>query len=92
VSVRDQSSTAKVEARQKADPAIPGHVGAPIPGAVSTLSVELGEEVKKGDRLLVMEAMKMQSTIYAPIGGKIAQKLVNAGDKVESKDLLLVIE
>jgi pyruvate carboxylase len=92
VSVRDQGSQAKVEARQKADPAMPGHVGAPIPGAVSSLSVELGEEVKKGDRLLVMEAMKMQSTIYAPIGGRIAQKLVNAGDKVESKDLLLVIE
>jgi pyruvate carboxylase len=92
VTVRDQSTQAKVEARRKADPAIPGHVGAPIPGAVSSISVELGEEVQKGDRLLVMEAMKMQSTIYAPIGGKIAQKLVNAGDKVESKDLLLVIE
>jgi pyruvate carboxylase len=92
VSVRDQSTTAKVEARPKADPAKPGQVGAPIPGAVSSLSVELGEEVQKGARLLVMEAMKMQSTIYAPIAGKIAQKLVNAGDKVEAKDLLLVIE
>ncbi len=92
VTVQDRTSKPTVEARQKADPEKPGQVGAPIPGAVSTVSVELGETVAKGDRLLVMEAMKMQSTIYAPVAGKITQKLVNPGDKVEAKDLLLVIE
>jgi pyruvate carboxylase len=92
VTVRDQSLQAKVEARAKADPGNPGHVGAPIPGAISSISVDLGQSVAKGERLLVMEAMKMQSTIYAPIAGKIGQKLVNVGDKVEAKDLLLVIE
>jgi pyruvate carboxylase len=48
--------------------------------------------VKKGDCLLVLEAMKMQSTLYSPVDGKLAKKLVNVGDKVEAKDLLLVIE
>ena len=38
--------------------------------------------MSKGDRVLVMEAMKMQSAIYAPVAGKVTQKLVNAGDKV----------
>ena len=90
--VRDFSLDADVESRPKADAAKPGHVGAPIPGAVSAISVEVGQSVGKGDRLLVMEAMKMQSTIYSPCAGKIQQKLVKVGDKVESKDLLLVIE
>jgi len=54
--------------------------------------VEVDELVKKGDRLLVLEAMKMQSTVYAPVEGKIAKKLANVGDKVEAKDLLLIIE
>jgi pyruvate carboxylase len=37
---------------------------------VSTVAVELNQQVKKGDRLLMMEAMKMQSTVYAPVGGE----------------------
>jgi len=92
INVRDRSLKATIETRPKADPANAGHVGAPIPGAVTTVSVEAGERVKKGDRLLVMEAMKMQTTVYAPIDGRIAQKLVNVGDKVEAKDLLMVID
>jgi pyruvate carboxylase len=67
-------------------------VGAPIPGAISSVVVELGQKINKGDRLLVLEAMKMQSTVYAPKDGKVMKKLVNVGDKVEAKDLLLVIE
>jgi pyruvate carboxylase len=48
--------------------------------------------VKKGDRLLVMEAMKMQSTVYSPVAGLVKQLLVTPGAHVEAKDLLLVIE
>jgi pyruvate carboxylase len=92
VSVRDASRKAEVETRAKVDPTDPTHIGAPIPGAVSSISVDLGQQVAKGDRLLVMEAMKMQSTIYSPAAGKVTRKLVKAGDKVEAKDLLLVIE
>ncbi len=90
--VRDNSLLATVQARPKADPSEPGQVGSPIPGAISSIVVELGERVKKGDRLLVLEAMKMQSTVYAPIDGKVTKKLAGVGDKVEAKDLLLVIE
>ncbi len=92
VSVRDRSQQAAVETRAKADPACPGQIGAPIPGAISSISVDLGQTVSKGDRLLVMEAMKMQSTLYSPVAGKVSQKLVSVGDKVDAKDLLLVIE
>jgi pyruvate carboxylase len=92
VSVRDRSLEVKAPEKVKADPAKPGHVGAPIPGVVASIAVELNETVNKGDRLFVMEAMKMQSTVYAPVSGKVTQRLVHAGESVEAKDLLLVIE
>jgi pyruvate carboxylase len=90
-SVRDRKLEVKQATRVKADPAKPGEIGAPIPGVVSSIAVEPNRHLKKGDALLVMEAMKMQSTIYAPIAGVVKQLLVQAGQHVESKDLLLVI-
>ncbi|HLJ46510.1 MAG TPA: pyruvate carboxylase [Bryobacteraceae bacterium] len=92
VTVRDRSLQASVPVRPKADPNQPGHVGAPIPGAVSSITAEIGDTVAKGDRLLVMEAMKMQSTLYSPVAGRVTQKFVAVGDKVDAKDLLLIIE
>ena len=92
VTVRDRMLNVVEKVKLKADPAAPGQIGAPIPGVVSTVAVELNQTLKKGDRLLVMEAMKMQSTVYAPVGGKVTQMLVQPGQHVEAKDLLLVIE
>jgi pyruvate carboxylase len=92
VSVRDKSLEAKATSHVKADANHKGHVGAPIPGAVTSIAVEVGRAVTKGDRLLVMEAMKMQSTVYAPSAGKVAEILIAVGEQVEPKDLLLVIE
>ncbi len=92
VQVRDKSLKAATAARPKADPAIPGQVAAPIPGAVTTIHVKVGDTVKKGQPLLVMEAMKMQTTVNAPIDGKLKELLIKAGDSVEPKDLLALVE
>jgi pyruvate carboxylase len=92
VTIRDRKLEVKEAPKPKADPNAAGQIGAPIPGVVSIVAVELSQQVKKGDRLLVMEAMKMQSTVYAPIGGKVTQLLIQPGAHVEAKDLLLVIE
>jgi pyruvate carboxylase len=91
VSVRDKKLEVKEAPRLKADPAQSGQIGAPIPGVVSTVAVELGQRVNKGDRLLVMEAMKMQSTVYSPVAGAVKQLLAHPGQHVEAKDLLLEI-
>jgi pyruvate carboxylase len=92
VTVRDKSLQPAVPTREKADPSKPGHVGAPIPGSVTSIAADLNAEVKKGERLLIMEAMKMQTTIYAPVSGRVVQRLVQVGDTVEAKDLLVIIE
>ena len=92
VDIRDRSLTQTVERREKADPAKPGQVGAPLPGLVTIVAVREGQSVKKGDRLLVMEAMKMQTTVYAPADGQVKRLTVQAGQQVESKDLLAVVE
>ena len=92
VEVRDRSIKEEVSAKRKADPAKVGEVSAPIPGVVTLLHIAAGEKVTKGDRLLVLEAMKMQTTIYAPAGGEVKEVCVKTKDAVEARDLLLVIE
>ncbi|MBM3724142.1 MAG: pyruvate carboxylase [Acidobacteria bacterium] len=92
VTVRDKSLNVQTSARAKADAAIAGHVAAPIPGAITAIQVEVGQRVARGERLLVMEAMKMQTTVLAPVAGVVKKKLAAVGETVEPKDLLIVIE
>jgi len=89
LSVVDKSVKPTVKARQKADPAKPAQVGAPIPGLVTALSVSVGGKVTKGEKLVTLEAMKMQTTIYAPCDGVVDEICVHVSDAVESKDLLM---
>ena len=77
-------------ARRKAEEGNPLHVAAPMPGVVSTLAVHSGQEVKAGDVLLSIEAMKMETALHAERDGTIAEVLVTAGAQIDAKDLLLV--
>jgi pyruvate carboxylase len=92
VEIRDKSIKEVTDVRRKADSSKPGEVGASIPGAITALHVIPGQQVQKGDRLLVMEAMKMQTTIYSPVSGTVQQTLIKPHDSVEARDLLLTIE
>jgi len=67
------------------------HVGSPLPGQISKVFVKKEDRVIKGDKLLVIEAMKMETTISAEKSGTIKSILVSVGDNVESKDLLVEI-
>lgn len=87
--IADRSMAAKVKVRSKANLADPRQIPAPIPGLIATISATVGHKVNKGDKLLMMEAMKMQTTVSAPLDGVVEEILVNIGDTVESKDLLL---
>ncbi len=90
--VVDRSVKGLAKTRPKADPAVPAQVGAPIPGLITSLSVGVGTKVTKGDKLLTLEAMKMQTTIYAPCDGAVAEINAKVGDTVESKDLIVLIK
>ncbi|MEI7534072.1 MAG: pyruvate carboxylase [Verrucomicrobiae bacterium] len=89
LAIVDRSAKPTIKARQKADSAKPNEVGAPIPGLVTALAVSVGAKVAKGDKLLTLEAMKMQTTIYAPTDGVVDEICVQNGDALESKDLIL---
>ena len=87
--IADRSVQTKVKSRAKADPADPMQVGAPIPGLITAIGGGVGSKVKKGDKLITMEAMKMQTTLYAAADGVISEVLAQVGETVESKDLLV---
>jgi pyruvate carboxylase len=76
----------------KADPSNPNHIGATMPGMVVTVAVQTGDVVAKGQKLLSLEAMKMETTIYADRDGTVAQLLVKPASQVDSGDLLLTLE
>ena len=78
------------KSRRKAEPGNDAHVGAPMPGVVSTLAVSQGQTVKAGDVLLSIEAMKMETALHAERDGMVGEVLVRAGDQIDAKDLLIV--
>jgi pyruvate carboxylase len=88
-SIPDKSVAPKARKRAKADLSDPMQIGAPIPGLVASIAVTVGHKVVKGDRLLMLEAMKMQTTIYAPAAGMVEELPIQVGETVESKDLLV---
>ncbi|EMT54867.1 pyruvate carboxylase [Brevibacillus borstelensis AK1] len=90
--IRDHAAKVSELARRKADPQDPGQLGASMPGKVLKVLVTAGDKVRKGEHLLVSEAMKMETTIQAPMDGKIKAVHVKAGDAIETGDLLVEME
>lgn len=92
VSVPDRSMASEIVVRPKAELGNQLHVGAPMPGVVSTLAVKPGQEVTAGDVLLSIEAMKMETAIHAEIDGVVAEVHVQPGNQIDAKDLLVRFE
>jgi pyruvate carboxylase len=63
-----------------------------LPGMVTEIAISPGTEVKAGDKLVVIEAMKMLTTVSAPVDGTIKDILVKKGVQVDSDDLLVIME
>jgi pyruvate carboxylase len=89
IRVADRSQVAKQPAQRKAEGGNALQVGAPMPGTVVTVPVHAGQSVRRGDVLLTLEAMKMETTVRAERDGTIQEIFARTGLQVDAKDLLL---
>lgn len=92
VEIIDQSLDNTPSQAVKADPSDPTHVAASMPGMVIAVAAEKGASVSKGEKLVTLEAMKMETTITAERSGEVAEIHVKSGSQVEAGDLLLVVK
>jgi len=89
IAVTDTSVNPSVVANRKAEEGNPLHVAAPMPGLVVGVTATAGQEVAKGDPLVALEAMKMETVLRAERDGKIHAVPVSVGTQVEAHDLLV---
>jgi len=92
VLVEDQALGGPTKTRPKAQPGDPLQVAAPMPGLVVSITAAPGEKVAAGQKLCVLEAMKMETTLYSEKAGRVAELLVQPGAQVEAGDLLIRLE
>ena len=92
IDIKDRNVKASNIARKKADKNAPGEIGATLSGSVVKILVNKGQQVTKGEALIVTEAMKMETTISAPIDGIVSAIHVNPTSRIESGDCLLEID
>ena len=91
VKVEDRSHTPARAAHPRADEDDPSHVGAPMPGTVVSVDVAVGQAVKRGDALLTIEAMKIESVARAERDGVVSEIVTAPGTEVAAGDLLIVL-
>lgn len=77
---------------RKADPTDPNQIPAPLPGMISEVAVKPGDQIAQGDKLVVLEAMKMLTTVSAPTRGTVKEVLIAKGKQANTGDLLVVLE
>ncbi|MFM7446444.1 MAG: biotin/lipoyl-containing protein, partial [Tabrizicola sp.] len=92
IRVPNRAVKAKTAARPNAAEGNPAHVGAPMPGAIASIAVTVGQKVRAGDLLLNIEAMKMETGLHADREAVVKAIHVHPGSQIEAKDLLLELE
>ena len=90
--VKDLSVEADESSHVKADSENGKEIGAPMPGKIFKMMVNVGDKVAEGDVILITEAMKMETNIKAPKGGVIKELIFDEGDLIDQGDLLIVLD
>ncbi len=92
VRVADRKIKSQATSKPKAEDGNAAHLGAPMPGVVGSVAVKAGQQVHKGDLLLTIEAMKMETGLHAEREGVVKAVHVAPGGEIEAKDLLVEFE
>ncbi|MGR3514372.1 MAG: pyruvate carboxylase [Paracoccaceae bacterium] len=92
IRVKDRSISGASVAMAKAEAGNANHLGAPMPGVVASVAIEAGAKVKKGDLMVTIEAMKMETGIHAERDATVKAVHVTAGAQIDAKDLLVELE
>ena len=92
ITVHDSSLGVAPKEHRKADPDDAHHISSPLTGLVASYSHEVGDPVVHGERLCVIEAMKMETNVFATIDARLDQIVVPAGEHVEAGDLLAILK
>ncbi len=90
--VANRSASAGVSKHPKAEIGNALHVAAPMPGVVSSMTVEVGQKVSVGDVVLTIEAMKMETAIHAEADGTVVKIITPIGTQIDAKDLLVELK
>jgi pyruvate carboxylase len=90
VRVPDRKQVAQRPPQRKVELGNPKHLGAPMPGTVATVTTAVGRKVTRGEVLITLEAMKMETAVRAEMDGEVAELIAKPGAQVDAKDLLVV--
>lgn len=90
--IRDADQTEHIPSRAKSPATTATQVVSPMPAIVTAILTCVGDRVKKGQGLVIVSAMKMETTLFAPYDGRISKINANVGDKVVPADILVDIE
>jgi pyruvate carboxylase len=91
IRVLDRAATPSRPPQRRIEPGNPCHIGAPMPGTVATVAVVVGQQVARGDVVVTLESMKMQTAVHAESAGQVSEVLVRVSSQVDAKDLLVVL-
>ncbi|XP_039501951.1 pyruvate carboxylase, mitochondrial isoform X2 [Drosophila santomea] len=92
VHILDKEAIKEIHVHPKANKSNKSEVGAPMPGTVIDIRVQVGDKVEKGQPLVVLSAMKMEMVVQSPLAGVVKKLEIANGTKLEGEDLIMIIE
>lgn len=92
ISIQDLTVEVTGEKKPKADPSNLNQIGATMPGTVLKVAISPGSKVRRGEHLLITEAMKMETTVQATRDGIVKEIFVKEGESISTGDLLIELE
>ena len=91
IRVVDRTATPSRPPQRRIEPGNPTHIGAPMPGTVATVAVVVGQKLARGEVVVTLDSMKMQTAVRAETDGVVSEVLVGVSSQVDAKDLLVVL-